>query len=144
MNRWIVGVAASTALLLCAAREVRAQAATSWPRVGARLVRVEEGPMSQTTLPARNGKGDVTVSTPEACARRMRDARTGREYLLRHSTMKQKFAQHDAGDTTIATSRLLAAEGEYSRIELQGDTLSTRVVPVDCMTSRVVARHTGT
>jgi hypothetical protein len=58
--------------------------------------------------------------------------------------MKQNFAQHEAGDTTITTSRLLAAEGEYSRIELKGDTLSTRVVTVDCVTSRVVARSTGT
>jgi len=144
MNRWIVGIAASAALLVCAARETRAQAAASWPRVGARLVRLEEAPMTETTLPARNGKAPVTVSTPQACARQLRDARTGREYLLRHSTMKQNFAQHEAGDTTITTSRLLAAEGEYSRIELKGDTLSTRVVTVDCVTSRVVARSTGT
>ena len=144
MNRWIVGVAASAALLVCATRETRAQAAASWPRVGVRLVRVEEAPMTETTLPARNGKVPVTVHTPQACARQLRDARTGREYLLRHSTMKQSFKQHEAGDTTITTSRVLAAEGEYSRIELEGDTLSTRVVTVDCVTTRVVARSTGT
>ena len=144
MNRWIVGVAASAALLVCATRETRAQAAASWPRVGVRLVRVEEAPMTETTLPARNGKAAVTVSTPQACARTLRDSRTGREYLLRHSTMRQNFKQHEAGDTTLTTSRVLAAEGEYSRIELKGDTLSTRVVTVNCVTSRVVARSTGT
>jgi hypothetical protein len=42
MTRSIVGLAALTTLLVFAAHGARAQAVTSWPRVGARLVRIEE------------------------------------------------------------------------------------------------------
>jgi hypothetical protein len=39
------------------------------------------------------------------------------------------------GATTNTTTRLLRAVGDYARLELKDDTLSTRVIAVDCLTS---------
>jgi hypothetical protein len=64
--------------------------------------------------------------------------------MLRHSVVQTSVAEHQSGATTSTTTRLLRAVGDYARLELKGDTLSTRVVPVDCLTSRVVARRAGT
>ena len=75
---------------------------------------------------------------------RLRDPRTGREYMLRHSTAQTAVAQHQSGATTSTTIRLVRAAGDYARVEPKGDTLSTRVVAVDCMTSRVVAPRADT
>jgi hypothetical protein len=130
MAHWIVGIAALATLLMSAARGARAQAAVSWPSPGTQLIRIDD--------PSRAPALDVTSS---ACAPRLRDLRTGREYLLRRSRAQTEVAQHHAGATTSTTTRLLRAVGEYSRLELKGDTLSTRVVTVDCLTSRVVARR---
>jgi hypothetical protein len=133
MARSLMGIAASAVLLACTARGAHAQAAASWPSAGTRLVRIEE-PSTPATPDAPS----------EACARRLRDPRTGREYLLRHSSAKRDVARQEAGTTTTTTTRLLDAVGDYGRIELKGDTLSTRLVTVDCTTSRVVARRAGT
>ena len=133
MTRWIVGTAVSATLLLSAAHGARAQAAVSWPSAGTHLVRVEEAPVPATP--------DITS---QACARRLRDPRSGRGYMLRHSTAQTSSAQHQAGATRSMTTRLVRAVGDYARVEPKGDTLSTRLVTVDCTTSRVVARRAGT
>src|SRR4051794_37616299 len=109
MTRSLVRIAVSAALLACTARGAPAQAAAAWPSAGTHLVVVEEAP-----APATPG------ATREACARRLRDPRTGREYLLRHSVAKQNIAQQKAGTTTTTPTRLLDAAGDYGRIELTG------------------------
>lgn len=38
---------------------------------------------------------------------------------------------------TATTTRLRRAVGDYARIEPKGETLSTRILTVDCVTSRV-------
>ena len=131
MARWIVGGAALAALLVSAPRAARAQA--SWPSSGTHLARIEDASIPPTS--------DIASS---ACARRLRDPRTGREYMLRHSSAQTSVTQHQSGATTNTTTQLLRAVGDYARVELKGDTLSTRVVAVDCVTSRVVARRAGT
>jgi hypothetical protein len=133
MTRWTVGIAALATLHVSMARSARAQTADSWPSAGARLARVEEPSVPPTA--------DLASS---ACAMRLRDPKTGREYLVRHSTAQTEVAPHGAGPTTSTTTRLLHAVGEYARVEPKGDTLSTRVVTVDCLSSRVVVRRAGT
>ena len=133
MARWIIQGFALATLLVSAARGANAQAATSWPSAGKQLARVEDASVAPTSDIASN-----------ACAGRLRDPRTGREYMLRHSSVQTSVAQQQSGATTATTSRVMRAVGDYARVELKGDTLSTRVVAVDCLTSRVVARRAGT
>ncbi len=132
MARWIVGIAALASLLVSATGGAHAQAASPWPRPRAQLVRVEDASVLPTS--------DITSA---ACATRLRDPRTGREYMLRHSTAQTTVAQHQAGATTSTTTRLLRAVGDYARVELTGDTLSTRLVAVDCLNSRVIPERAG-
>jgi len=133
MARLLIGIAALASLLASAARSAHAQTVSSWPRAGTPLVRGEETSMSPTS--------DISSA---ACAPRLRDPRTGREYMLKHSSVRTTVAQHQSGATTHTTTRLLRAVGDYARLEAKGDTLSTRVVAVDCTTSRVVTRRAGT
>lgn len=135
MTRMAVVIAGAVLLLVCTARGADAQRAASWPSAGTHLVRVEDVPTTPAAI-ATSGN-PAAVITPEPCAARLRDPQTGREYVLRHSTRREHVAQHEAGATTNTTTRLLRAVGDYSRLELKGDTLSTRVVAVDCLTSRV-------
>jgi hypothetical protein len=133
MTRLLVGIAASLPLLVCTARGAQAQRA-AWPSVGAHLVRIEEGAVSQAAMPTPGG---AAVVTRDPCAAKLRDPRTGREYMLRHSTKQEQVQSRQSGAATITTTELKHAVGDYARIEPKGDTLSTRVVTVDCMTSRV-------
>jgi len=133
MARWIVGITVLTMLSVFAARDARAQAAASWPSVGTLLTRVED--------PSRPAASDIADG---ACATLLRDSLTRREYVLRHSVVKTSVAQHQSGATTNTSTRLLRAVGDYARVESKGDTPSTRVVSVDCLTSRVVTRRAGT
>jgi len=133
MTRWTFGIAALVTLHVCLAGRAHAQAADSWPSAGAQLVRVAD--------PSMPPSSDLASS---ACAMRLRDPRTGREYLVRHSTAQTEIAPHDAAPTTSTTTRLLHAVGEYARVEQKGDTLSTRVMTVDCLNSRVLAGRAGT
>jgi hypothetical protein len=135
MTRPIVGIAASAMLLVVAAPAAHAQRAASWPSAGTHLVRVEDASSTPAVVPASGNP--AAVLKPEPCAARLRDPETGREYLLRHSSREENFAQRKAGATTTTTTRLLRAVGDYARIELKGDTLSTRVIAVDCLTTRV-------
>ena len=133
MSRWIVGGATLAMLLVSAVRGASAQAADSWPSAGTQLARVEDASVPPTS--------DIASI---ACSRRLRDPRTGREYMLRHSRAETSMAQHQSGATTSTTSRVVRARGDYARVGSKGDTLSTRVVAVDCLTTRVVARRAGT
>jgi hypothetical protein len=135
MIRSGMAIAASVVLLVCTARDAHAQRAAAWPSVGTHLVRVEDVPATSASVPTSGNP--AAVLTPEPCAARLRDAQTGREYLLRHSSREENVAQHGAGATTTTTTRLLRAVGDYARVELKGDTLSTRVIAVDCLTTRV-------
>src|SRR5204862_801002 len=107
MNCWIVGITASATLLVSAPNAARAQAAASWPSTGTHLVRVEDPSVPPTS--------DIAGS---ACARQLRDPRTGREYLLRRSSAKTEVASHQENAPSTST-RLLRAVGEYSRVELK-------------------------
>jgi hypothetical protein len=134
MARWIVGIAALLTLHMFAAPRARAQAADNWPSAGTQLIRVREASVPPTS--------DMATG---ACAMRLRDPGTGREYMVRHSTAQTAVAQHAAGATTSTSTTLLHAAGEYARVEPKGDTLSTRIITVDCLSSRViVARRAGT
>jgi hypothetical protein len=133
MTRWMVGIAAFGSLFLPVARGAHAQGASLWPRAGTLLVRVTEA----SVPPAP----DITSA---ACAPRLRDRGTGREYMLRHSSVQTTVAQQQSGATTSTTTQAVRAVGDYARVERKGDTLSTRVVAVDCITARVVTRPAGT
>jgi hypothetical protein len=135
MIRSGMGIVASAMLLVCMARGAHAQRAASWPRVGIRLMRVEDVPATPAGIPSSGNS--AAVITPEPCAARLRDPHTGREYMLRHSTRQEQVQSHESGATTTTTAQLTHAVGDYSRVEPKGDTLSTRVVTVDCLTSRV-------
>jgi hypothetical protein len=135
MIRSGMAMAASAMLLVCTARGAHAQRVASWPRVGTHLVRVGDVPATPAGVPS--SANSAAVITPEPCAARLRDPHTGREYMLRHSTRQEQFRSHESGATTTTTAQLTHAVGDYARIEPRGDALSTRVVTVDCLTSRV-------
>ena len=95
----------------------------SSPAVGARLERVAEQP------------GPSTSTFDRACATRLRDSATGREYLLTRSEIL-----HDTRHTdSVTTSVLRRAVGEYAPIVEGARGPDSARVRVDCTTSQVLA-----
>ena len=138
MNRFFSG-AATVVIAMCAARGASAQSAAAWPSVGASFVRVQESQAPAMPLAAPSVAGPAVPNIANtACATRMRDTKTGREYLLQSSTVEQRADEHESGATTTTTTRLTRGIGEYARMETPTST-SKRLVKIDCLTSKVIA-----
>lgn len=95
---------------------------------GAQLARVEE-------LAPASGVGGAAPFAG-ACAARLRDPATGREYLLVHSSMRTATAATGATSTTT----LQAAIGDYALVDGLAKGAPVPRVQVDCPTSRVIAQ----
>jgi len=121
---------ASISLLLytaCAPRTPTAQ----MPQPGARLTRAAELPVGSPTP-----SGGAAATFGQACAMRLLDQASGREFLLVHSDVRTSTSrQGDATETALAS-----AVGDYALVS--GDGRGGPPVPtlrVDCTTSRVVS-----
>jgi len=126
------GLSRSAALLLalavaaCARPLQRTQA----PRPGTQLERVEELPAA----PAEAGAPGAGFAA--ACAMRLRDGGTGREYLLLRSEVRRTVAETD----TLTTSTLASAVGDSGPVPEGGAAgRPAAQVRVDCTTSRVLS-----
>ena len=102
-----------------ASREASQAADTSF-----RLSRVEE---LSTTSAAQSEFG-------RACARLLRNATDGREYMLRKSSVETKKKE----DSTTITTQLTRAVGDYDVIGSSAAGSESRRLRVDCVTGRAV------
>jgi hypothetical protein len=111
----------------------------AWPSPGTRLERVEELPATSPASSLPVGGAGATDLSRGACAMRLRDPRTGSEFLIQHSEVRQSVAR-DAGGamTTRVETSLTHAVGEYTRIQRGADTTHSRLLSVDCLSSQVV------
>jgi hypothetical protein len=106
------------------------------PMSGAQLERVAELPAS----PGGSHGATPEASFAGACGMRLRDAGTGREYLLVRSQIGWDVARTDSTTTT----RLTSAVGEYVPVATTGrEQPSTSPLRVDCRTSRVLPTGTS-
>jgi hypothetical protein len=100
---------------------------------GTLLARVAELPAAPGVPPAPG-----TPGFDRACATRLRDTATGREYLL----MRSEITHDSRRSESVATAVLRSALGEYAPTgapDASGGRVSAERVRVDCTTSRVVA-----
>lgn len=108
---------------------VRASRATLTPTVGARLERAAE-------LPAQSATGGMQAPAfARACAMRLRDARTGREYQIVRSEVQTTERQADS----VTTTTLARAVADYDAVRADAPTGTPSArLRVDCITSRVL------
>jgi hypothetical protein len=121
------------------AQSARGESA-EWPAPGTRLQRVEELPATSPASALPVGGAGATDLSRGACAMRLRDPRTGSEFLIQHSEVRQRVARDSTGAMTARVETSLThAVGEYTRIERGADTTHSRLLSVDCLSSQVVA-----
>jgi hypothetical protein len=102
------------------------------PRPGTPLERVEELPATPTDA----GGAAPGASFAQACAMRLRDPSSGRDYLLLRSNIRRTVA----GTDTVTTSALASAVGDYGPMSAgRGAGRPATEIRVDCITSRVLA-----
>lgn len=121
----------STLLLLAlAAAACSRSSRPRGPQTGTQLERSAELP----AVPSSAGAPDAAFS--RACAGRLRDPKTGREYLLLHSEIERRVTESD----TLVSSALARAVGDYGPVPAEGSTAQASAqLRVDCRTSRVLS-----